>query len=92
MKKRMNKDQIDYIISKLLDWAKDTLLELKENPNDDFYEGKRLAYYEMLLAIQDDIKTNGTDSKEYGIDIDLEKEIMGLTRAYESVSENSENK
>ena len=39
-----------------------------------FLEGKRLAYYEMLLTIQNELDIEDQDLAEFGLNINLEKE------------------
>ena len=67
----MNDDTIKYIISRLVENAKEAL----EDGNDDFAKGKRLAYYEMLDVIQNELELKDQDMKEFGLDIDITKFI-----------------
>ena len=67
----MNDDTIKYIISRLVENAKEAL----EDGNDDFAKGKRLAYYEMLDVIQNELELKDQDLKEFGLDIDITKFI-----------------
>lgn len=69
----MNDAAIEYIISRVVDNAKDALEEASENPKDDFYKGKKLAYYEILDTIKNELAARDADLKEYGLDVDLEK-------------------
>ena len=72
----MNNDTIKFIISRVLDNANEALEEAKENKDDDFYKGKKLAYYEILDAIKNEIDIRDEDLKEFGLDIDLEKTFL----------------
>ena len=72
----MNESTIKFIISRVSDNAADALEEAKENKNDDFYEGKKLAYYEILDTIKNELKVSEQDLKDFGLDIDLEKEFL----------------
>jgi len=67
----MNDDTIKYIISRLVENAKESL----EDGNDDFAKGKRLAYYEMLDVIKNELELKDQDIKEFGLDIDITKFI-----------------
>jgi hypothetical protein len=72
----MNESTIKFIISRVIDNANDALEEHKANKGDDFYNGKALAYYEILDTIKSELKANEQDLKEFGLDIDLEKEFL----------------
>lgn len=72
----MNEDTIKFIISRVIDNANDALEELKENKDDDFYKGKKLAYYEILDTIKNELEVREQDLKELGLDIDLEKTFL----------------
>lgn len=72
----MNESEIKYIIARVIENAKDARDELTENPDDEFYKGKRLAYYEMLDTIKSELKARGQDLKEYGLDVNLEREYL----------------
>lgn len=72
----MNNDTIKFIISRVLENANEALEEAKENKDDDFYKGKKLAYYEILDTIKNEIDIRDEDLKEFGLDIDLEKTFL----------------
>jgi len=72
----MNEATIKFIISRVIENANDSLEESKQNPNDDFSKGRKLAYYEILDTIKSELEANDQDLKEYGLDIDLEKSFL----------------
>ena len=72
----MNEATIKFIISRVVENANDALEELKQNPNDDFYKGHVMSYYEILDTIKSELVTHDQDLKEYGLDIDLEKTFL----------------
>lgn len=72
----MSSDAIKFIISRVLDNANDALEEAKENKDDDFYKGKKLAYYEILDTIKNELDIREEDLKDFGLDVDLEKLFM----------------
>ena len=73
----MMSDEFKYIVSRVLDNANDAISEAKENPEDDFYKGRKMAYYEILLdTIKNELKVRDADLKEFGLDIDLENVIL----------------
>ena len=72
----MMSDEFIYIVSRVLDNANDAISEAKENPEDDFYKGRKMAYYEVLDTIKNELKARDADLKEFGLDIDLENVIL----------------
>ena len=72
----MNEATIKFIVSRVIENANDVLEEKKQNPNDDFYKGHVMAYYEILDTIKNELEAHDQDLKEYGLDIDLEKTFL----------------
>lgn len=72
----MMSDEFKYIVSRVLDNANDAISEAKENPEDDYYKGRKMAYYEVLDTIKNELKARDADLKEFGLDIDLENVIL----------------
>lgn len=72
----MNDATIKFIISRVIENANDAVEESRQNPNDDFYKGHVMAYYEILDTIKSELITHEQDLKEYGLDIDLEKTYL----------------
>lgn len=72
----MNEEFIKFIVSRVLDNANDAFKEAKQNTDDDFLEGKKLAYYEILDTIKNELVAREQDLKEYGLDINLEETIL----------------
>lgn len=72
----MSEEEIKYIVARVLDNANDAFKEAAENKDDDFYKGKKLAYYEILDTIKNELKARDQDLKEFGLDINLEKELL----------------
>lgn len=69
----MQESTIKFIIFRVIDNANDAIKQLKENPEDDFYKGRKLAYYEILDTIKNELIANDKDLKEFGLDVSLEK-------------------
>lgn len=67
---------IKFIISRVIDNANDALEESNQNQNDVFYKGRKLAYYEILDTIKNELEASGQDLKEFGLDVDLEKTYL----------------
>lgn len=75
----MNEASLKYLIAKLIEDANDVRAEFENIQNEGdklFLEGKRLAYYEMLLTIQNELDIEDQDLAEFGLNIDLEKEYI----------------
>ncbi|MEG6565678.1 hypothetical protein V6B95_01745 [Thermoanaerobacterium saccharolyticum] len=63
----------------LKDIIREIIQNLKEKDSSEFYEGKILAYNEVLSIIKDYL--TGYDLKEFGLDIDIDnKYIIKLLR------------
>lgn len=69
----MKESTIKFIISRVIDNANDAIEQLQENPEDDFYKGRKLAYYEILDTIKNELIANDRDLKDFGLDVSLEK-------------------
>lgn len=72
----MIESEFKYIIGRVIDNAMDALKESQANPEIDFYKGKKLAYYETLDTIKNELKARADNLKEFGLDIDLEKTFL----------------
>lgn len=68
----MNEETIKYIIDRVIANANDEDMK-KDN---DFVKGKKMAYYEILDTIKNELIANDQDLKEFGLDIDLEKKFF----------------
>ncbi len=64
----ITKERLKYIIERLLERSSETLQEQKKNTEDEFIDGKCLAYYEMLDIIRTELEVSDADLKEFGID------------------------
>ena len=73
---RMNESEFQYIIARVIDNANDALKEAKENPESEFYEGKKLAYYETLDTIKNELMCRADNLEEFGLDVNLEKMFL----------------
>ena len=70
MEDLLNKDGIAWIIEHLLSQAE---IAVREYDNkDELYQGRMLAYYEMLDAIKSRIQVRGGEPDEYGLGFKLE--------------------
>lgn len=64
-------ESLKYIIARLLDNANDAVEEYREDKNNKFFAGRKLAYYEMLDILKTELDVRDEDLKELGLDIDL---------------------
>ena len=71
----MNDATVKFIISRVIEYANDAAEEAKGN-NDDFYKGRKLAYYEILDTIKNELEATDQDLEELGLDIDLDKTFL----------------
>lgn len=72
----MNESTLKYIIARVIDNANETMNEAKEKPNDDFYKGKRLAYYEVLDTIKNTLLNEGISLDDLGLNVNLERKFL----------------
>lgn len=71
MEDLLNKEGLVWIVQNILEQAKTAVKEYKAE-KDDFFQGRMLAYYELLDAIKSRIVVRGGKPDEYGLGIDLE--------------------
>lgn len=79
MNEKITEDGIKYLIARLLERAKEAKQEYKESVSKDdklFQSGRNSAYYEMLDILKSELSIREQDLKEWGLDINLEREII----------------
>lgn len=69
MNNKLSTSEIEYIVSRILDNAKDTV---ENDDKSEFTDGKKLAYYEILDTIKNELIARDIDLKPFGLDISLE--------------------
>ena len=69
----MTDASIKFIISRVIENAQTALEEARTSGNGDFYKGRKMAYYEILDTIKNELEIREQDLIELGLDIDLEK-------------------
>ena len=65
-----------FIIERILKNAYESLKDAEENPGVEYYEGHKIAHYEILDIIKAELEVREEDLKEYGLDIDLEQVFL----------------
>ena len=73
---KLTKEGIEYIIGRLLKNAQETVGEWEKDKSKLFYDGKALAYYEMLDIIKAELDIREQDLKEFGLDVSLEEKLL----------------
>lgn len=71
----LTREGIKYMVARLIENANEASEESKENKNNAFFAGRKLAYYEMLDILKTELDVRDQDLKEFGLDIDLENKI-----------------
>ena len=56
--------------------AQETVGEWEKDKSNLFYDGKALAYYEMLDIIKAELDIREQDLKEFGLDVSLEERLL----------------
>ena len=74
----MNNDVFNHIVNRLLSNADDALNEWAQNKSDEFYQGQRLGYWEVLDTLKSELLVADYDLKACGLDIDVDAKYMGL--------------
>ena len=73
---KLTKEGIKYIIGRLLKNAQEAIGEWDKDKSNLFYDGKALAYYEMLDIIKTELDIREQDLKEFGLDVNLEEKLL----------------
>ena len=73
---KLTKEGIEYIIGRLLKNAQEAIGEWDKDKSNLFYDGKALAYYEMLDIIKAELDIREQDLKEFGLDVNLEEKLL----------------
>ena len=71
----MSEEILHYLVSRLLKNAEELANESHECIGDAFYDGKKLAYYEMLSILQSELAAQGENLVDFGLDIDLLQDL-----------------
>lgn len=67
---KLTESELEFIISRVLDNAKDAA---ENTEKSQFNEGKKLAYYEILDTIKNELTVRDIDVKRFGLDTVLEE-------------------
>lgn len=67
---KLTESELEFIVSRVLENAKDAA---ETSDNSPFSDGKKLAYYEILDTIKNELIARDVDVKSFGLDGVLEK-------------------
>ena len=71
----ISNESYKYILARVLERAFESIEEANEN-GDEFYKGRKLAYYEIADIIKSELYVRDAQLSEFGLDIDLEKTFL----------------
>ena len=66
------KGTYEFIIGRILERAFDSVEETHQI-GDDFFKGRKIAYYEIADIIKTELQVVDADIAKFGLDVDLEK-------------------
>lgn len=69
----MTKAEYQYIIERILLNAYNSVNECQKNNGQDYYIGHKIAHYEVLDIIKNELVARGESLDEYGLNINLEE-------------------
>lgn len=72
----MNDAVFKFIISRIVEKSKDAVSEAEENVGQEYYDGRKFAYYEVLDSIKSELEVRDENLSEYGLDFDLESALL----------------
>ena len=67
----MSEETIKFIIARVINNSNDDLED-----KSDFGKGRKLAYYEILDTIKNELIAHDQDLTEFGLDINLEDQFL----------------
>ncbi len=74
--KNLDEETLKYIIARLVERADEAMQEYTNDKDNDFKNGRSLAYYEMLDILRTELDLSEQDLNEFGLDFDLEEKYL----------------
>lgn len=74
--KNLDEETLKYIIARLVERADEAMQEYINDKDNDFKNGRLLAYYEMLDILRTELDLSEQDLNEFGLDFDLEEKYL----------------
>ena len=76
MKGNLTAESLQFIISRLVENANESIEDSRANKGDLFKSGRSEAYYEMLDTLKSELSARDEDLKEYGLNVNLERRYI----------------
>lgn len=74
--KNLDEETLKYIIARLVERADEAMQEYINDKDNDFKNGRSLAYYKMLDILRTELDLSEQDLNEFGLDFDLEEKYL----------------
>ena len=74
--KNLDEETLKYIIARLVERADEAMQKYINDKDNDFKNGRSLAYYEMLDILRTELDLSEQDLNEFGLDFDLEEKYL----------------
>lgn len=74
--KNLDEETLKYIIARLVERADEAMQEYINDKDNDFKNGRLLAYYKMLDILRTELDLSEQDLNEFGLDFDLEEKYL----------------
>jgi len=71
--RELTDDELQFIIGRVMTYALEAAEEAREEPYNDFKDGRALAFYEALDTIRNELLARDCDLKFFGLDCSLER-------------------
>ncbi|MCD7757517.1 MAG: transposase [Clostridiales bacterium] len=70
--KTMTESELEFIVSRLIENANEAYADSENDKTDAFNMGRRLAYFEMLDILKNELDAHGADLKKFGLSEDIQ--------------------
>ena len=76
MADKISIEGIAYIVERIVERAREAVVESRGDRKDLFKDGRALAYYEVLDILRTELSIREISLDKIGLDFDLEKELL----------------
>ena len=76
MADKISIEGIAYIVERIVERAREAVVESRGDRKDLFKDGRALAYYEVLDILRTELSVREISLDKIGLDFDLEKELL----------------
>lgn len=70
--KTMTESELEFIVSRLIENANEAYTDSENDKTDAFNMGRRLAYFEMLDILKNELDAHDADLKKFGLSEDIQ--------------------